>query len=87
MDIPWRVYGRGGDGRFVFWIYFAYAIGWIGIIGPTIPRTKDRIPPILVLMQWKSSEPRMEWDWVASTPIDKRERWHGRIARICPAEG
>jgi len=55
-DIPWRAYGGGGDSRFVLRIYFAYAIGWIGIIGGTIPGTKNRIPPILIEMQWEIAE-------------------------------
>lgn len=35
--IPRRVYWGDRDGGVVFRVYFAYPIGWIGVIGSVIP--------------------------------------------------
>ena len=59
MGIPGRVNGRDGNGKVVFRIDFTYRISWIGIVGGTIPGTENRIPSILVGMQWKIAESSM----------------------------
>ena len=35
--VPCRIRGGGGDGMVIFRAFFAYPIGWIGIIASTIP--------------------------------------------------
>ena len=39
--VPLRINGRNGDGKAVFRVDFAYLIGWIGIIGGSIPGTEN----------------------------------------------
>jgi len=39
--LPSKVRGRKRGGKAVFWVGFAYLIGWIGIVGRTVPGTKD----------------------------------------------
>ena len=39
--LPGRVKGRERDGKVVFRVGFAYLIGWIGIVGGTVPGTKN----------------------------------------------
>ena len=41
MVIPRRVYRRSEDDIDIFWASFTYVIGWIGIIGSTIPGTEN----------------------------------------------
>ena len=51
--IPRRVNSEGWDRMIIFLVSFAYLIGWIEIIGITVPATKNGVPSILFRMQWK----------------------------------
>ena len=51
VGIHWREYRGRVDGMTIFLAPFAYRIGWIGIVGGTVPATENRVPSILVEMQ------------------------------------
>ena len=55
---PGRVYRRSADGIVISWA-LAYQIGWMDIIGRTIPGTENCIPSILVWVQRKTAQSRM----------------------------
>ena len=41
MGVPGRVDGRDRDGKVVFRADFTYLIGWVGVVGGTIPGTEN----------------------------------------------